>query len=385
MRENNSSLKQIRGIENSRQWMPFITTLLVIFLIWVLIWFIKGGSFRLYASAFFGLYFLTKQIWISVLLIGVLQNIVFLPLRFIGMALSDSFKDFEEKLDKTKESEQYLLFTEKVRKGDVAIVFYIFNFVVNAIAFFSAGRIFLIDFYTKKLNPNLIYKFIPYPEYPLQGTNFHFPFLKVTETIALDWSNIFFIWLGITLFFAAIKLLWRLVKFFLSKSQKILKVRINYNRLMVQTGGFGLTALILSIIFFRNIPVNFKSWILIADLTRQNTTMNFITAIGTFFTTLHANYTQNKINAQIAKNKGIEKTIVTQVFKEKMRQGFKNALILGLGAFFLTNQIPCAFELSVATFEVLYIFSPYTFDKFLISARSKVKPKTEAVVPVASQ
>jgi hypothetical protein len=99
---------------------------------------------------------------------------VFLPLRFIGMALSDSFKDFEEKLDKTKESEQYLLFTEKVRKGDTAIVFYIFNFVVNAIAFFSAGRIFLIDFYTKKLNPNLIYKFIPYPEYPLQGTNFIF-------------------------------------------------------------------------------------------------------------------------------------------------------------------------------------------------------------------
>lgn len=380
MRENDSTLKQVRDIENSRQWMPFATTVLVIFLVWVLIWFFKGGSFRLYASAFFGLYFLTKQVWISVLLIGVFQNIFFLPLRFIGMALSDSFKDFEEKLDKTKENEQYLLFTEKVKKGDIAIVFYIFNFVVNAIAFLSAGRIFLIDFYSKKLDPNLIYKFIPYPEYPLQGTNFHFPFFKITETTALNWSTIFFIWLGITLFFAAIKLIWRLLKFFLSKNQKILQVRINYNRLMVQTGGFGLTALILSVIFFRNIPVGFEGWTLIANLTHQNTTMNFITAIGTFITTLHANYAQSKIDSQIAKNRGIEVVIVNQVFKEKMRQGFKNALILGMGAFFLTNQIPCAFELSVATFEVLYIFSPYTFDKFLVKARTKVKPKEEIKV-----
>lgn len=54
-----------------------------------------------------------------------------------------------------------------------------------------------------------------------------------------------------------------------------------------------------------------------------------------------------------------------------MRQSIKNAVILGLGAFFITNQIPCAFELSVATFEVLYIISPYTFDRFLIGAQPK--------------
>ena len=41
---------------------------------------------------------------------------------------------------------------------------------------------------------------------------------------------------------------------------------------------------------------------------------------------------------------------------------------MGIGAFLITNQIPCAFELSVATFEVLYILSPYTFDKLLIRA-----------------
>ena len=44
-----------------------------------------------------------------------------------------------------------------------------------------------------------------------------------------------------------------------------------------------------------------------------------------------------------------------------MQQSFKNAIILGLGAFFVTNNIPSAFELSVTTFEIMSIIYPYTF------------------------
>ena len=43
----------------------------------------------------------------------------------------------------------------------------------------------------------------------------------------------------------------------------------------------------------------------------------------------------------------------------------KNAFILGAGAFFITNQIPSAFELSVATFEIIYMIYPYTFGRFV--------------------
>jgi len=377
------TFSQIRRIDNSRQWLPFLTSILIIFLFVVLIWFFKGGSFRLYASAFFGLYFLTHQIWVSVLLIGILQNIIFLPLRFISLKLSTSLHNFEEELGSVKnEREQYFLFTDKVKSGNPAILFYIFTFVVNAIAFFSAGRIFLIDFYSQKLDPSYLYSFIPYPSYPLNGTDFNFPFFTVNETTSLAWSKIFLFWFILTLAFALPRILWRLVKPLLWKSKKILSARINYNRLLISTGGFSLTFLILSIFILRNIPVSLSFRWLVADLTRQNSTMNLITAIGTFITTLHAGHNNHSRASKVALEAGIEKAIVNKVYKQRMRQSFKNALILGIGAYMITSQIPSAFELSVATFEVLYILSPYTFDRFL-KAPKKSPPKDE-VAPASA-
>lgn len=372
-----STLREIRKIDNSRLLMPMATTFLVIFLVVIAVWFFKGGSFRLYASAFFSLYYLTGQIWVSVLLIGICQNIVLLPMRFIGMRLSQSFKDFEEEIEKSSNNDAYLVFTDKVKKGDWGILFYILNFIVNAIAFFSAGRIFLIDFYTQKLDPALLYKWVPYPDYPLVGTIFKLPFFKITETISVDWKTILFIWLGISLFFAVLKLLWRIFRAFLTNNKKILALRINYNRLLLQSGGFSGTVLILSIILLRNFPVKFENWLLLADLTRQNTTMNFITAVGTFLTTVHAGYTRHNIDKKIAEKRGVDEIKLDKVFKDKMKETFRNALFLGLGAFFITNQIPCAFELSVATFEALYMLSPYTFDKILIRAGANQGRKTE--------
>lgn len=372
-----STLREIRKIDNSRILMPMATTFLVIFLVVIAVWFFKGGSFRLYASAFFSLYYLTGQIWVSVLLIGICQNIVLLPMRFIGMRLSQSFKDFEEEIEKSSNNDAYLVFTDKVKKGDWGILFYILNFIVNAIAFFSAGRIFLIDFYTQKLDPALLYKWVPYPDYPLVGTIFKLPFFKITETISVDWKTILFIWLGISLFFAVLKLLWRIFRAFLTNNKKILALRINYNRLLLQSGGFSGTVLILSIILLRNFPVKFENWLLLADLSRQNTTMNFITAVGTFLTTVHAGYTRHNIDKKIAEKRGVDEIRLDKVFKDKMKETFRNALFLGLGAFFITNQIPCAFELSVATFEALYMLSPYTFDKILIRAGANQGRKTE--------
>ena len=105
--------------------------------------------------------------------------------------------------------------------------------------------------------------------------------------------------------------------------------------------------------------------------------MNFITAMGTFLTTVHAGYTRHNIDKEIAKKRGVEEIKLDKVFKEKMRVSFRNALFLGAGAFLITNQIPCAFELSVATFELLYILSPYTFDKILIRAGANTGRKIE--------
>lgn len=152
MVENDSSFSKIRKIDNSRQWLPLWTSLLIIFIIVLMVWFFKGGSFKLYASIFFLVYSITQQIWISVILIGILQNILFIPLRIIGNSFSKSLKQFENELDKIKkEDQQFIVFNKKIKEGSLPIVFYIFNFFVNAIFFCSAGRIFLIDFYSDPL------------------------------------------------------------------------------------------------------------------------------------------------------------------------------------------------------------------------------------------
>lgn len=379
-----SSFTQIRRIDNSQRWMPFATTFLVISMFAIFIWFFRGGSFRLYASVFFGLYSLTGQVWVSVLLVGVLQNIFFLPLRFVSLALSTRLSEFEDELAKVKsESDQYLIFSDKVKKGDPAVVFFIFNFVVNAIAFLSAGRIFLIDFYTQKLNPHYLYSFIPYPQYPLQGTNFYFPFLKVTGTFALDWRHIFLFWIFAILLLSLPRLLWRFLRIFFRRNQQILRARIRYNRASLVLGGFMGTLFVVSLILLRNFPTSFQGLFLVANLTRQNTTMNIITAIGTFITVLHAGYARQRIASEKARKSGISDEIIARVARQNLGRGFQNAVLLGIGAFFVTNRIPCAFELSVATFEILYILSPYTFDKFLTSVSRRAAPQPSPV-PISS-
>jgi hypothetical protein len=63
-----------------------------------------------------------------------------------------------------------------------------------------------------------------------------------------------------------------------------------------------------------------------------------------------------------------------------MRISFKNALILGTGAFLITNQIPSAFELSVATFEIIYMIYPYTFGRFVHLGSKNLKPSSQHAV-----
>ena len=385
MVKNESNFSEIRKIDNSRKWLPFWTSLLLIFLIVLVVWFLKGNSFRLYASIFFLIYSITNQVWVSVILIGIIQNIIFLPLRIIGNHFDKSLKDFEDEIENIKEDQQSLVFTKKVKEGSLSIIFYIFNFFINAIAFFSAGRIFLIDFYSDPLTlqkMNLLYDWIPYPKYPLKGINLHVPLLKVTQTMALDWPQIFMFVGAAILFFVTIRLLWRILRIFLGRNKKVLFARIKYNRLMLPISGFGGVALILIVILLRHIPTAFEGFVFIADLSHQNTPMNFVTAIGTFIVTLHAGFGSNSEVAKKAEKSNIPPEIIKKVFREKMRQSLKNAVVLGLGAFFITNQIPSAFELSITVFEIMYLIYPYTFGLLIKKTDPPVTVETPAVIPL---
>jgi len=381
----NKNFTEIRKIDNIDRWMPFWTTSLLIFIIILMIWFFKGGSFRLYASIFFFIYSLTNQIWISVVLMGIIQNILFLPLRIIGNHFNNSLNDFEDELDKMKEDQQYLVFSKKVKEGDTSLVFYIFNFFLNAVCFCSAGRIFLIDFYSDPLKlqkMNLLYKFIPYPKYPLKGVDFHLPLFKVTQTMSLEWSTIFMAIGAVFLLFIISQLLWKFFRIFLSHNKQILSARIKYNRLLFTISGFGGLALILIVILLRHIPTAIEGFVFIANLSHQNTPMNFTTAIGTFLVTIHAGYKNNSAVAKKAEKHLIPKEVVEKVFRDKTRESFKNALILGAGAFFITNNIPSAFELSITTFEIMYLIYPYTFGLLIKKTDRPVVAETPTTIPL---
>jgi len=313
---------------------------------------------------------------LSIILVSILQNFIFLPLRIIGERYWTDIKQFEHELDKTREEDQYILMNKKVREGDPSLVFYIVNFVTLAIAFISAGRIFLLEFYHTKISTGFLYHFIPYPDYPLQGTVFKFPILHITKTYSLDWNIILNIILACLAIMIILRVLWYLVRFILTRNKKILELRIGYNRLLLFLGGFIGTFVVLAILLLRNIPVAAEIIIWSADLSKQNTAFNIVTAVATFFAAIYSGYKHHSEASRDAKKVGIPDNIIATVFKKNMQISFRNGILLAAFAYAVTHMLPCSHDLSVLAFETLYVLSPVTFD--LLIPKKKTPPQAAA-------
>lgn len=54
-----------------------------------------------------------------------------------------------------------------------------------------------------------------------------------------------------------------------------------------------------------------------------------------------------------------------------LKDTLKNATLIGLGAYFITNQIPSAFELSIFTLEIISLASPLTLDRIILGSIAK--------------
>lgn len=370
MSQNNSGISEIVSIDKDRRWMPFVTFLFLAFLVVLVIWVANKGSFRLYASGFFLLYSLTKSAWISIILVSISQNLLFLPLRVISHKFNPEIKAFENELkQEAQEREQQILLTKKITEGNLSVIFYILNFVLLALAFFSAGRFFLLDFYKEPISTEYLYGFVPYPEYPMSGVIFNFPFFKVTETIALNWKTIFLSWIFIFLFAFILRLLWRITKFFLWKNKGILRARIGYNRLRLFFNGFALTLFLLSLYFLRHIPISLEGYIIPIDLSVQNTGFNIVTAIATFLATLYSGFQHSREGIKEARVNNIPEDIIKKVARQKINRSIKNGFFLALAAYIITHQMPCSHDLSVLSFEFIYIIAPYTIDRLVISPK----------------
>lgn len=366
-----STFSDIRKIDNTRNGVPFITLVAILILIVVAYWFLRGGSFRLYASMFFGIYHITQLSWLSIILVAVVQNIAFLPFRVLFEKYYRDLKDFEDVIEKTKNDDQYFLLNKKIRQGDKSIIFYIMNFVFLFIAFISAGRVFLLEFYRTPIDHKFLYSFIPYPDYPLQGVIFHFPFLKITSEEAVAWDKIWYFVGILVLILIVLRLLWRILKPILSRSKVLLRFRISYNKLMYWLSGFIGILTIAAIFLARHWPNGIVPIVLSADLSLQNTTFNMITGIASFLVTIYSGVQHKNEKSAYARKMGIPEEVIKKVEKESMKTTLRNAFLLGFSAFWVTRLMPCSHDLSVMAFETLYVLSPVTFDLLIPKSKDR--------------
>ena len=80
----------------------------------------------------------------------------------------------------------------------------------------------------------------------------------------------------------------------------------------------------------------------------------------------------------MAREAGIPEHKIEATEKRLFADSVKTATLVGLGAYFITNHIPSAFELSVFTLEVISLSSPFTLDKLVVRANKKqAKPEVE--------
>ena len=109
-----------------------------------------------------------------------------IPLRIINLKISNHIDEFREKTAQLKnDQEQSFLIKKQVREGNRPLLFYLVNFVVQLTSYISIGRLFLTDFYSVRLNPKLLFSFVPYPSYPIQDIFFKIPYPIFTRTTDL--------------------------------------------------------------------------------------------------------------------------------------------------------------------------------------------------------
>lgn len=359
---------------NQKIKLPPVTTALTFTIIFGLLYlFFSKLSLKFYASILFFLYHHIQHMWLAVIGLGVVQTFIMLPLRIINLTLSANVKEFESEVEKVKENQkQAFIIKQTVAKGNPTLLWYIANFFIQTISYLSIGRMFLIDFYNTKLDPNLLFGFSHYPDYPIKDPIFKLPYPVVTRTVTNSWIWVFVAWAGILLY----KLLHtKVIDYYrrLPQTQKISPDNAFTNSIkgfVKGSGGFLTLFFLIAYILIRHFPAAWDLRIFMGDVGVPNYTLNFITACGAFIIVLWLNLPKISKKTQIARQSGIPEDIVFKTSKQLFIDNLRSAFVLGLGAYYLTRLIPSAFELSIFTLEIISFLSPLTIDR-LIFARFK--------------
>ena len=378
-------------ITSSGVLIPVMSGLVVVVLISLVFAFFKGWTFNFYANILFGFYALTEQVWVSVVLLGVTQTILMVPFRTIRVMQSHNIRKFQEKVDGLGREEQQIAKVKKTfRQGNLTFLFYVVDFMIQLTLFMSIGRLFLTDFYANKIDPNILLKFIPYPAYPLQGLWFKIPYPIITRSKDFGWWIVFLVWILILLSHVFIYIAKRMKRKFQvvaeKKTQEEVKESDVGEKVKVQTnpqlesqqktkqtlGFLGSSTVVLFIIAYflvRKFPLAWEIRIFSGDVSAPNRTLNTVTAIATFILIVWFGLQDILRQGKLAQKNGITEDVIDATQNEMFKNNLFNGFLIGLGAFFITNLIPSAFELSIFTFELIAVSSPFTLDKFILKIR----------------
>ena len=336
---------------------------------------LSGETYRFYASFLFLFYSWVKKMWWAVIGLGIFQTLLMVPFRVINLSLAVNVKEFEEKVEEMESAkEQQFLIKENVAKGNPVILWYIVNFIVQTISYLSIGRLFLIDFYHTKLNPGMLYSFVPYPSYPIEERIFKLPYIVVTKTLSLGWGWVLLAWLaGLVYKLALTRLVPRYRKYIsdhkIATEQKGLLAWMR--RAVRQSGGYLSVYMLLSWLVIRHFPLAWEFRIFTGDVSVPNYTLNAVTAIGVGVIIFWLNIPKILNKGELARSMGVAEEIVSKTVGKMFKETIRSALLLGLGAYYITRLIPSAFELSIFTLEIITLLSPFTLDR-LIYSRGKV-------------
>ena len=359
---------------------PFKLVLTGIILLFLIIALLSGATYKFYASFLFLFYGLIKRMWISVICLGIFQTLIMIPFRIINLRQTIHIKEFQDEIDKIQTKKgQRSLFKKTIRKGDSTLLWYLINFAVQTISYFSLGRLFLTDFYSQPLNPKLLYSFISYPQYPIQDTFFKIPYTIFTKTIDLGMDKVWIFWAIILVYKFVIV---RFINYYRKRTDRF-KYHLQeeqfpfslIKKIIKYTNGSVIFFMFLGWIIIRNFPMKWELRIFSGDVSKPNSTFNMITAITTFFIVLWLDLPKIAQKVKIIKLKNISQNIMSKIKVKLLKNSLQKAVFLGLGAYFITNLIPCAFELSIFTLEMISIFSPLTLDRAIFKIQERTRSK----------
>ncbi len=341
--------------------------------------FFSGLAMQFYASFVFLFYSWTHSMWTAVIMLGVFQTFLLVPFRIINLLKSQSLEKFKEVTEKEVVEKHDSFLKKEFRTGDRVALYYVVNFFVALVSYISIGRLFLTDFYTHPLNADWLYSFVPYPTYPIADRMFKIPYIWFTSTHDYGFSTVKWVWIVLIVLQLVIY-----IGLYMARKRKALNPTASAKFSRLSTGNLVLLMLI-SWWFVRNFPTDWHFFIFTGDVGKPNRTLNAITAIATFVTLIWSNLP--KINSQVdlARTAGFDEKIIVRTQKELLLETLKVASVVGLGAYYITNLIPSAFELSIFTLELISWISPLTLDKAILTGLKNKQRATETVVALPAE